>query len=52
MAARLNYITASRDVAKAMLDLQTHVSNSGLEPSLVDLVYLLVSRIKWMRLLH
>ena len=45
MPARLNYITASRDAAKAMLDLQAYVSNSGLEPSLVDLVYLLVSRI-------
>ena len=28
-----------------MFDLQAHVSNSGLEPSLLDLVYLLVSRI-------
>jgi AhpD family alkylhydroperoxidase len=45
MPARLNYIAASHDAAKAMLDLQTHVSNSGLEPSLVDFVYLLVSRI-------
>jgi AhpD family alkylhydroperoxidase len=45
MPARLNYITASRDAAKAMFDLQAHVSNSGLEPALVDLVYLLASRI-------
>src|SRR5271169_1022086 len=45
MPARLNYITASHDAAKAMFDLQARVSNSGLEPSLVDLVYLLVSRI-------
>ena len=45
MTARLNYIAASRDAAKAMFELQTHVSNSGLEPALVDLVYLLVSRI-------
>lgn len=45
MTARLNYITASHDTAKAMFDLQTHVNNNGLEPSLVNLVYLLVSRI-------
>ncbi len=45
MTARLNYIHASHDAAKAMLDLQASVSNSGLEPALVDLMYLLVSRI-------
>jgi AhpD family alkylhydroperoxidase len=45
MTARLNYITASHDAAKAMFDLQAKVSNSGLESSLVNLVYLLVSRI-------
>ncbi len=45
MTARLNYIAASRDAVQAMFDLQSHVNNSGLEPSLVDLVYLLVSRI-------
>jgi len=45
MTVRLNYITASHDAAKAMFDLQAHVSNSSLEPSLLDLVYLLVSRI-------
>jgi AhpD family alkylhydroperoxidase len=45
MTARLNYITASHGAARAMFDLQSHVNNSGLEPALVDLVYLLVSRI-------
>jgi alkylhydroperoxidase family enzyme len=35
----------SHDAAKAMFDLQAHVNNSGLESSLVNLVYLLVSRI-------
>ena len=45
MPARLNYITASRDVFEAMMDLQKRVSNSGLETRLVHLVYLLVSRI-------
>lgn len=45
MAARLNYIAASHDVFKAMQELQSHVSNSGLEPSLLHLTYLLVSRI-------
>jgi AhpD family alkylhydroperoxidase len=45
MTTRLNYITVSHDAAKAMFDLQTRVNNSGLEHSLVDLVYLLVSRI-------
>jgi|SRR5208283_2920571 len=45
MTARLNYINVSHDAAKAMFDLQAHVSNSSLEPALVDLMYLLVSRI-------
>src|SRR5208283_1724443 len=45
MTARLNYITASHDAAKAMFELQAHVRNSGLEASLLNLVYLLVSRI-------
>jgi hypothetical protein len=38
MTARLNYIGLSHDSAKAMFDLQAHVNNSGLEPSLVNLV--------------
>ncbi len=45
MPARLNYLTASRDVFEAMMDLQKRVSNSGLETRLLHLVYLLVSRI-------
>jgi len=44
MTARLNYINLSHDAAKAMVDLQAHVNNCGLESSLVNLVYLLVSR--------
>ena len=45
MTARMNYLNAPKDVTKAMTDLQAHVSNSGLEPNLLNLVYLLVSRI-------
>ncbi len=45
MTARMNYLNAPKDVTKAMTDLQAHVNNSGLEPSLLNLVYLLVSRI-------
>ncbi len=45
MTARMNYLNAPKDVTKAMMDLQEHVTNSGLEPKLLDLVYLLVSRI-------
>jgi len=41
----LNYTNMSQDAAKAMFDLQAHVNNSGLESSLVNLVYRLVSRI-------
>ncbi len=44
MPARLN-LAASHDVMKAMQELQAHVSNSGLEPGLLHLTYLLVSRI-------
>ena len=44
MPARLNYITASHDSFKAMMELQQHVNNSGLEESLLGLTYLLVSR--------
>jgi AhpD family alkylhydroperoxidase len=45
MTARMNYINAPKDVTKAMTDLQEHVTNSGLDPKLLNLVYLLVSRI-------
>ncbi len=45
MTARMNYSKAPQDVTKAMMDLQAHVTNSGLEPKLLNLVYLLVSRI-------
>ena len=45
MPARLNYITASHDSFKAMMELQQHVNISGLEESLLGLTYLLVSRI-------
>lgn len=45
MTARMNYSNAPKDVTKAMMDLQAHVTNSGLEPKLLNLVYLLVSRI-------
>ena len=44
MPARLNFVTASPDTYKAMSALQQHVSNSGLEPGLLHLVSLLVSR--------
>jgi AhpD family alkylhydroperoxidase len=45
MTARMNYINAPKDVTKAMADLQAHVTNSGLDPKMLNLVYLLVSRI-------
>jgi AhpD family alkylhydroperoxidase len=45
MPARLNFITASRESYKAMMDLQQQVSNCGLETRLLHLVYLVVSRI-------
>lgn len=45
MTARMNYLAAPQEVTKAMMELQAHVSNSGLDPKLLDLVYLLVSRI-------
>ncbi|HUI84543.1 MAG TPA: carboxymuconolactone decarboxylase family protein [Candidatus Binatia bacterium] len=45
MPARLNYAVASHGVLEAMMDLQKHVNNSGLEPGLLNLVDLLVSRI-------
>lgn len=44
MQARINQ-TAARDVIDAMMELQKHVSSSGLEPALLHLVNLLVSRI-------
>ena len=45
MPARLNYISASHDSFKAMMELQQHVSKNGLETNLLHLVYLLVSRL-------
>ncbi|MGC2110008.1 MAG: carboxymuconolactone decarboxylase family protein [Candidatus Korobacteraceae bacterium] len=45
MPARLNYIAASHDSYKAMLALQEQVNRCGLEPGLLHLVYLVVSRI-------
>ncbi len=45
MPARLNFMAVGRDAFKAMQEMQAHVSNSGLEPSLLHLMYLLVSRI-------
>ena len=45
MPARLNYITTSHEVFKAIKELQGHVDNSGLEPGLLLLIDLLVSRI-------
>jgi AhpD family alkylhydroperoxidase len=45
MTARMNYLHAPKDVIKAMMDLQAPVTNSSLEPKLVNLVHLLVSRI-------
>jgi len=44
MPARLNFLTVSHDVLEAMKDLQQRVSNSGLEPRLLHLMYLVVSR--------
>ena len=36
MTARMNYLNAPKDVTKAMTDLQAHVTNSGLEPTLLE----------------
>jgi AhpD family alkylhydroperoxidase len=44
MPARLN-LAASHDVIKAIQNLQSHVNNCGLEPGLLHLMYLVVSRI-------
>jgi AhpD family alkylhydroperoxidase len=44
MPARLN-LAASHDVIKAMQNLQSQVNDSGLEPGLLHLMYLVVSRI-------
>nr|WP_243317167.1 carboxymuconolactone decarboxylase family protein [Geothrix paludis] len=45
MQPRLDYTKASSGAFKAMLGLEKHVSKSGLEPSLVELVKLRVSQI-------
>jgi len=45
MTARMNFLNAPKDVIKAMMDLEAHVTNSGLDPKLLNLVYLLVSRV-------
>jgi AhpD family alkylhydroperoxidase len=45
MTARMNYLNAPKDVTKAMTELQAQVVNSGLEPKLLNLLYLVVSRI-------
>ncbi len=45
MTARMNYLNAPKEVTKAMSDLQAQVTNSGLDPKLLNLVYLVVSRI-------
>ncbi len=45
MTARMNYLNVPKDVTQAMTELQAHVTNCGLDPQLLNLVYLLVSRI-------
>lgn len=45
MQPRLDYSRASSGAFKAMLGLEMHVSRSGLDPSLVELVKLRVSQI-------
>ena len=45
MPARINPMTASRESIQAMFDFQQKVNNSGLEPRLLHLVSMLVSRI-------
>ncbi len=45
MPARLNFLNASPDILKAMQELQGHVNKGGLEPGLLLLIDLLVSRI-------
>lgn len=45
MSARLRYAQAAPGVQKAMLQLQEHVNNSGLEPSLMLLIQTRASQI-------
>ena len=45
MPARLNYLAASHDVMEAMRNLQGKVNHTGLEPRLLHLMSLVVSRI-------
>lgn len=42
---RINYAAASPEGAKAFLPLMTHISKCGLDPVLIDLVYLRASQI-------
>lgn len=42
---RMDYRRVGQDVVKAMSELQAHVDNSGLDPILLNLVYLRVSEI-------
>jgi AhpD family alkylhydroperoxidase len=42
---RMDYRRVGQDVFKAMGELQTHVDNTGLDPLLLNLVYLRVSEI-------
>ena len=45
MNQRVNYAVASRDGYKAMLGLQSHIDNCGLEPALLELVKTRASQI-------
>lgn len=45
MQPRLDYTKASAGAFKAMLGLEIHVSKSGLEPSLIELIKLRISQI-------
>ena len=45
MEPRINYMTAAPEVYRAMLGLHSSLEKSGLEPKLLDLVYLRASQI-------
>jgi AhpD family alkylhydroperoxidase len=45
MSARLRYKEIAPDVYRALAGVQAHIAKSGLDPSLVELIYLRVSQV-------
>jgi alkylhydroperoxidase family enzyme len=52
MQPRLNPYQAAPEAMKALTELEKYVRNSGIEPSLIELVKTRASQIQWVRLLH